>query len=465
MTAEPGVPAYPLRAWDYVTMNLYYFGLSFLWNSLGRFLLQAILPQPNMAGRDNAEAALGLLGFIGLLIATIVQPAAGAVSDRFSSRWGRRRPFMVVATLVDLIFLAGIAIAPNYWFLLASYCMLQFSSNIAHGPYQGLLPDLVPVERRGIASSIKQFIDTFGIIPAALVTAALVANPAFDLGTNIKITIATIVFILVGTMLLTVVLIREPPVPATAVPTVRALQWRKCFSFEAIARFVRTALEFTREFPDFSWLVASRLATLGALAFLSNYAQFYFQKVLFANVTDLQQAIKAAVSLQSDLLTTVVVVMIVIALFSGPLSDRFGRRPINGLGGLFAAAGALLLLFVRNVPLITLPFAAVSDLIVAGGLIGIGMGLFTSANWAWAVDLTPPSEAARFLGLTNLATAGATVVTSVLGPVISLLNRQVAGSGFTFMFAVSTVGFLVGVTMLARVRETRSRAVASPAAN
>ncbi|MDE3091484.1 MAG: hypothetical protein KGJ80_19115, partial [Chloroflexota bacterium] len=72
--AQPktNVQARPLRARDYVTMNIYYLGISFLWNSLGRFLLQAILPQPNMAGRDNAEAALGLLGFVGLLIATIV---------------------------------------------------------------------------------------------------------------------------------------------------------------------------------------------------------------------------------------------------------------------------------------------------------------------------------------------------------------------------------------------------------
>lgn len=455
-----------LRAIDYMTMNVYYLGISFLWNSLGRFLLQALLPQRNMVGPDNAEAALGLLGFVGLLIATIVQPAAGALSDRFSSRWGRRRPFMVVATLVDLIFLAGIAFAPNYWFLLVAYCLLQFSSNVAHGPYQGLLPDLVPEEQRGMASSVKQFIDTFGLILAAVSVKVLLANPALELAVNIKITIAAIAFILLGTLFLNVVLVHEPIAPArSALPTARR-RWREWFSIAAVERLGGTTLQFTRQFPDFSWLIASRLAILGALAFLSNYAQFYFQKVLFANVTDLQQAIKAAVSLQSDLLTTVVAVMIVIALFSGPLSDRFGRRPINGLGGLFAAAGALLLLFVRNVPVITLPFAAVSDLTVAGGLIGIGMGLFTSANWAWAVDLTPPSDAARFLGLTNLATAGATVVTSVLGPVISLLNRQAAGSGFTFMFGVSTVGFLVGVAMLAKIRETRgSRAVASPAAN
>jgi MFS family permease len=443
-------------------MNVYFLGISFLWNSLGRFLLQAILPQPNMAGRDNAEAALGLIGFVGLLIATIVQPVAGAVSDRFSSRWGRRRPFMVVATLTDLIFLAGIAFAPNYWFLFVSYCLLQFSSNVAHGPYQGLLPDLVPEERRGIASSIKQFVDTSGLIVVAVLMPLLFANPD-ALMTNIRNAIALIAFVLVGTMLLNVVLVREPPAPKVAA-TSSAFGWRKWFSIDAAVGFFGSVFQFTREFPDFSWLIASRLAILGALAYLSNYAQFYFQKVMFANITDLDQAIKSAVKLQGELLTTVVLALLIVTLLAGPLSDRFGRRPINALGGLFAAAGAFVLLYVRNVAWISLPFFTFSDLTVAGLLIGIGMGLFTSANWAWAVDLTPPSQAARFLGLTNIATAGATVVTSLLGPMISILNAREAGSGFTFMFIVAIVGFLLGVVMLVKVRDTRGgRAVADAA--
>lgn len=447
----------PLRAIDFVRINIYYLGISFLWNSLGRFLLQAILPQPSMAGADNAEAAMALLAFLGLLIATIVQPAAGAVSDRFSSRWGRRRPFMFVATLVDLIFLAGIAFAPNYALLLVSYCLLQFSSNVAHGPYQGLLPDLVPEHQRGAASSVKQFIDTFGLVAVALVTPVILANPAQGLDANIKTMLAAIAFILVGTMLMNVVFVHEPSAPPTPAPRAARREW---FSIAAIKRFADAVVRFTRAYPDFSWLVASRLAILGGLVFLSNFAQFYFQKVLFGDVKDVERAIKLAVGLQGQLLQMVVVFLLLITLVSGPLSDRVGRRPVNAAGGLIAGAGAFLLLFVRNAPMLALPFITLSDLMFAGGLIGIGMGLYTSANWAWAIDLTPPSEAARFLGLTNLATAGATVVTSLFGPAISLLNQQSAGSGFTFMFIVATLGFLLGVAMLAKVRETRGSGVA-----
>jgi MFS family permease len=433
----------PLRAFDYIAMNVYYLGISFMWNTVGRFLLQAILPRANMVGRDNAEAALGLLSFVGLLIATIVQPAAGAFSDPFTSRWGKRYPFVVGATLVDLIFLAGIAFAPNYWVLLAAYWLLQFSSNIAHGPYQGLLPDLVPEKQRGVASGVKQFIDTSGLIATALIVPRILGDPDTALDTNIQMMVAFVAFVLLGTMMLNVVLVREP---ATArAPVID--RPREKFSF---AR----ALHFVNRFPDFSWLIAARLAILGGLAFISNNAQFYFQKILLGHITDVDAAIKAAVTLQGDLLTTVVLTLVLFTLLAGPLSDRVGRKSVNVIGGLIAMVGAIVLLFARNAPA---PFIGINDLLGAGGLIGIGMGFFTSANWAWAVDLTPPEDSARFLGLTNLATAGATVVTSLLAPFISLFNAQSAGSGFTFMFVVGIIGFGLGVVMLFQVKETRGQ--------
>ncbi len=435
------------RAFDYLSMNVYYFGISFMWNSLGRFLLQALMPQAHLAGHANAEAAFGVLSFLGLLIATIVQPLAGMFSDRFTSRWGRRRPFMFVGTLADLVFLAAIAFAPNLAWLVVAYCLLQFSSNIAHGPYQGLLPDLVPEEKRGIASGVKQFIDTFGLIAAALITATLIAAPNSDVPTNVRTMLALIAFVLVGTMLINVLAVREPPATRAAAPAA----WRTEFTRQTLRR----AIHFGHAYPDFAWLIGARLLLLGALALLSNYAQFYFQKVLFAEISDLDVAIKAAVKLQGDLLTTVVMVLLAVTLAAGPLADRFGRKPINILGGLIALSGAILLLFVRNVVWLHLGFFALTDLLIAGGLIGAGMGLFASANWAWAVDLTPPDRSAHFLGLTNIATAGATVLSSLFGPAISVLNAQEAGRGFTAMFLVAMAGFGIGVLMLTRVRETR----------
>jgi len=76
-----------------------------------------------------------------LVIAMLVQPAMGLLSDRIPSRFGRRRPFIFAGVLLDLVFLVCVALAFNYWILLIAVLLLQFSSNISHGAVQGLIPE------------------------------------------------------------------------------------------------------------------------------------------------------------------------------------------------------------------------------------------------------------------------------------------------------------------------------------
>ena len=104
-------------------------------------------------GPNKAEVARGILTSLGLLIAIIVQPVAGAISDRSSSRFGRRRPFMLGGTAVGLIALAIVAFSGSWWILLLGYILLQFGDNLSQGAYQGLMPDVVPEDKRGKASA------------------------------------------------------------------------------------------------------------------------------------------------------------------------------------------------------------------------------------------------------------------------------------------------------------------------
>ena len=90
-----------------LTLNAYWLGQSFLWNCLHPIILPAILL--NYVADERKNTALGLLTFSGLVLAMIVQPFVGARSDAFSSRWGRRRPFVAAGTLVNIIFLSIIA--------------------------------------------------------------------------------------------------------------------------------------------------------------------------------------------------------------------------------------------------------------------------------------------------------------------------------------------------------------------
>jgi MFS family permease len=122
-------------------LNFYWVGLSFMWNTLHPILLPAILL--NYVSDTKKNTTLGFLTFAGLVIAMVIQPLAGSISDRWISRSGRRRPLMVMGTLGNFLFLSILAWGGGLIWLIIGYIALQVSSNTAQGAYQGLLPDRV----------------------------------------------------------------------------------------------------------------------------------------------------------------------------------------------------------------------------------------------------------------------------------------------------------------------------------
>ena len=81
-------------------------------------------------------------------------PAHGRLHQRLHrvSRWGRRKPYIVFGSLLDLVFLAGIATGSSVLMLAAFMLLLSVSTNIARGPFQGYVPDLVAEPQVGMAS-------------------------------------------------------------------------------------------------------------------------------------------------------------------------------------------------------------------------------------------------------------------------------------------------------------------------
>ena len=111
-------------------------GLSYMWNALHPIVLPAMLAALVPAERKNTY--LGLLTFTGLLLAMLLQPLAGAVSDRWVSRFGRRRPLMLIGTAFSVFFLSVLGWAGGLTWIFVGYVGLQISANTAQGPLQGL---------------------------------------------------------------------------------------------------------------------------------------------------------------------------------------------------------------------------------------------------------------------------------------------------------------------------------------
>jgi MFS family permease len=135
--------------------------------------------------------------------------------------------------------------------------------------------------------------------------------------------------------------------------------------------------------------------------------------------------------------------MLIVAYPAGRLSDRVGRRPIAITAGLLGAlAIALIYLSGQNFTFV----------ILSGGLVGIAFGAFLSSNWALATDLVPKGEEARYLGLTNLATAGGAALARLIGPLIDYGNGLSPNLGYSFMFLACFIYFIIGSLLLLKIR-------------
>jgi len=92
-----------------------------------------------------------------------------------------------------------------------------------------------------------------------------------------------------------------------------------------------------------------------------------------------------------------------------------------------------------------------------GSVLGVGIGLFLTSNWALATRLAPGEAAGKFLGFTNLATAGSGAVARLTGPLIDLGNNAAAGEywGYMGMFLFGALCTLASVWLLRGVKEVQ----------
>jgi MFS family permease len=189
-----------------------------------------------------------------------------------------------------------------------------------------------------------------------------------------------------------------------------------------------------RERPVFGWWFANRILFWGAFIAINSFLINYLIDVIHMSEAEAQ-------SFYGTLKVILGGALILLALFSGWLSDRFGRKPVMLAAGLVAFVGALTLLFVREKTLIT----------VAGAIIGMGVGTFLSASWALATDVVPREEAARYLGIANIATCIGSGLARLLGGVlIDPINKALgsSSSGYLLLYSLAALFFLVSALVI-----------------
>ena len=415
---EPTQRALPLS--QLLTLSIYWLGIQTIWGGLNTI----VIPQRIDALNPGAQGVLlAVIIAVGAVAPIIVQPTVGMISDYTVSRWGRRKPYIVIGALLDVVFLAGFAFSNEFLGMLAFYFLLQVSSNFAQGPFQGYVPDLVPARQVGMASGLMGLMLVLGtIIGVGIATFG---------GADSIPAILALGIVEVVTMAILVATVDE----GRAAPT-RTGTWREV----AMSAWSRDILGER----SVLWLLLVRLLFLGAYN-VTALATPYFERT---------HGLSDDAANETVFLATIIVgvATLLAALPGGRLSDRYGRRPVIWGAGVVAAIGLLAVA------------AAPTREVAVGGFVpfGIGMGIFLSADWALMADVIPKHTSGRYMGVLNAGTAMAgPVFLLVGGPTQDLFGALAGREVGPRMAMVVAALFVVGAGLALRRVDPRRRELES----
>jgi MFS family permease len=371
------------------------------------------------------STTLGLTTFAALLVAIAVQPVVGALSDRTRGRWGRRLPYLAAGTLLLVASLYLVAMAPLVAVLLVALLATQLAANVVQAPAQALIPDHVAAAQRGRVAGLKAALDIVAFVTGRLVAGLLLGLAPRWGEAAVLAAVSVPALALVVALAITALGASEPAAADRNDAGAGSV-------LAAVAAAFRVDL---RAHPAFGWWFANRLLFWVAFLLLNTFLLFFVIDVLGRQEADAQRLVGQLAGVLGGLLAAA-------ALAAGWLADRLGRSPLLLAAGPLCAAGTAVVMVARDT----------APLFLGAGVIGLGVGAFLSANWALITDIVPPAEAARYLGVANIATAGGSALARVLGgALIDPVNRA-AGSrsaGYVVVYAIALACFLLAtVTVL-----------------
>jgi MFS family permease len=413
-------PATILPLGQLVRISLYWLGLTAIDGAVGLFNQNRLnfgpfAPDPLEVGRISFLISIPVA-----VISILIQPTAGSISDYTVSRWGRRKPYIVIGSLLDLVFLAGIALSSSILMLAAFSALLAVSTNIARGPFQGYVPDLVAEQQVGLASAMVGLMQILGNVTGfVLVTVAVLIG-------RIELAIFAVAIVELVTMVAVVARVGEgqPPKPRNGKP------------WTIIAREV-WGTDVLKE-RSYVWLLASRFFFLMGGAVLVNLILTYLKQTHGLNE-------EAANTTNLVMLVTIVLANVLAIIPSARLSDRIGRKPVIYGSCVIGFMGVTLAALAPAVPLA----------IVGGALFGASAGTFLAVDWALMTDIIPKASSGRYMGLSNVATTSSTVIAVATGGLLlDAVNISVGlGAGPRAAFLLGAAYYVIAALTLRPVVE------------
>jgi MFS family permease len=365
---------------------------------------------------DTAESHFGITTGLGALVALFANPIGGAISDRTTLKFGRRRTWILLGTILQGLCLTGLALTSDLTMIIVLWCLTQIFFNFVLASFTGLVPDQVEESRRGTIS---------GIVGFALPLSALIGLSLMTILGDTPMLLKWILLSVIGIVAAVVscILIKEGRVKF------ERKQKEKLKFMEALSRLYPSP----RKYPVFTWGWLTRFFVSIA------YSATLYNSIMLVKRFQYSQA--DTTSMTTLLAMIGVACLMFASIFGGMLSDKLRKqKPFVAISALVVGIGLVLCAIASDITLV----------IVGNALIGLGYGIFIAVDIALIARILPNKEdAAKDFGIMNIANTLPMSIIPFIGPLL------LAAGGWPFFFGVLAVGGLVSALCVIPVSYTQ----------
>ncbi|MFX0064698.1 MAG: MFS transporter [Candidatus Hermodarchaeota archaeon] len=408
-------------------------------------------------GIFSQNTLVGTIMVIDNVLAVMLQPYFGSLSDRTKSKFGRRMPYIIIGTFVcGLMFTIApwIQIMPFEWIqILAGLVAILFVFNLFMAffrtPSLSLLADYTPDTVRSAGSAIQQFVSNLGTIIAFLIpTLVAFLQPLLNLD---EIWLDTLGFLIISVFMfvclaLLYLTIKETPTGTKFFEIADQPINIHPIKFEIIPpteeQLVRKESNWANLIGIFKETEKSTLWLLLAVfcwftgfgvieAFFSQFAVEY----LFLTKAEAGQVI-----------LVYPISMILSAIPTGIIGQKIGRK-----NSLYLGVGGLIIL-MTIISFIIVPSKNVLLLIIFLGLVGFFWMDVIVNTFPMVWSLAPEGKVGGYTGVYYTFNQMAAIISPILmGAVFDIVGVGMGPNRFIFMFPYVLTFLVVALLLLTQV--------------
>ncbi|GLY14982.1 MFS transporter [Kineosporia sp. NBRC 101677] len=382
----------------------------------------ALLTLSLKATRIDEAGAAGVISLatgVAGVFTVVALPLVGRLSDLSRSRYGRRRPWLLVGAASYVVGSLVMLAAANAWMLTAGNLFLTLGAVCTQVVATALIADQLPPDRRGPAAALV----SLGTPLGALIGTGI--GQVFNTSLTAQMLIpAVFALFAIGTL---AVVLRDP----------QFLQERPQLN---LREFLGTFWVDPVRHPGFALVFTSRMLVFSGVAAINAYQVIYLLSELHVDPARISGAVLLTVVINAGL-------TILVAPALGRVSDRLGvRKPFILVAAVVLGIGLYLASLADSLP----------TYLMACAVVALGQGVYFSVELALATQLLPdPDNPAKDLAIIKLADNLPVSIVAAVAPALLTVGAADGAQNYAAVFITGGISAVLGGLVILFIRAAR----------